>query len=70
MIHPLLNIFGLGGWEAAVVLVVVLIVFGVGKLPEIGSGLGKGIRNFKKGMQGKEESEEEAAPSKQVSSSK
>lgn len=42
--------FGLGLTEIIVILVIVLIVFGVGKLPEIGSGLGKAIRGFKKGM--------------------
>ncbi len=40
--------FGLGVWEIVLILVIVLIVFGVGKLPEIGSGLGEGIKNFKK----------------------
>jgi sec-independent protein translocase protein TatA len=42
--------FGLGLPEIIVILVIVLIVFGVGRLPEIGSGLGKAIRGFKKGM--------------------
>jgi sec-independent protein translocase protein TatA len=37
--------FGMG--ELLVILVIVLIIFGAGKLPEIGSGLGKAIRNFK-----------------------
>jgi sec-independent protein translocase protein TatA len=40
--------FGLGPWELGIILVIVIIIFGVGKLPEIGSGLGEGIRNFKK----------------------
>jgi sec-independent protein translocase protein TatA len=39
---------GLGMPELIVILVIILIIFGAGKLPEIGSGLGKGIRNFKK----------------------
>ncbi len=39
---------GIGMPELLVILVIVLIIFGAGKLPEIGSGLGKGIRNFKK----------------------
>ena len=39
---------GIGMPELIVVLVIVLIIFGAGKLPEIGAGLGKGIRNFKK----------------------
>jgi sec-independent protein translocase protein TatA len=42
--------FGLGMPEVIVILLIVLIVFGVGKLPEIGAGLGKAIRGFKKGM--------------------
>jgi sec-independent protein translocase protein TatA len=53
--------FGLGHWELLVILVIVLIVFGAGKLPEIGSGIGKGIKNFKKGVAGGE-AEKEAEP--------
>ena len=40
--------FGIGMQELLVILVIVLIIFGAGKLPQIGSGLGKGIKNFKK----------------------
>lgn len=40
--------FGLGIGELLVILVIVLIIFGAGKLPEIGQGLGKGIRSFKR----------------------
>ena len=40
--------FGLGTWELILILAIVLIIFGVGKLPDIGSGFGKAIRNFKK----------------------
>jgi sec-independent protein translocase protein TatA len=39
--------FGLGISELLVILVIILIIFGAGKLPEIGGGLGKAIRNFK-----------------------
>jgi sec-independent protein translocase protein TatA len=39
---------GIGMPELIVILVLVLIIFGAGKLPEIGAGLGKGIKNFKK----------------------
>jgi len=39
---------GIGPTELIIVLVIILIVFGAGKLPEIGGALGKGIRNFKK----------------------
>ncbi|MBL7685430.1 MAG: twin-arginine translocase TatA/TatE family subunit [Deltaproteobacteria bacterium] len=57
----LLGLGGLGVWELVVILLIILIVFGVGKLPQIGSGLGQGIRNFKKGIQGDESEEKEEA---------
>jgi sec-independent protein translocase protein TatA len=47
--------FGLGMPELIVILVIVLIIFGAGKLPEIGGAIGKGIKNFKKSMQDKDE---------------
>jgi sec-independent protein translocase protein TatA len=46
--------FGIGMPELIVVLVIIMIVFGAGKLPEIGSGIGKGIRNFKKSVSGED----------------
>jgi sec-independent protein translocase protein TatA len=49
--------FGFGMPEMIMILVIVLIVFGAGKLPEIGGALGKSIRNFKKASDGKEEIE-------------
>jgi sec-independent protein translocase protein TatA len=42
--------FGMGMQELLIILVIILIIFGAGKLPEIGSALGKGIKNFKKTM--------------------
>lgn len=42
--------FGIGVPELLIILVIILIIFGVGKLPEIGSALGKGIKNFKKSV--------------------
>lgn len=42
--------FGIGIPELLIILVIILIIFGVGKLPEIGRGLGEGIRNFKKSV--------------------
>lgn len=47
--------FGLGWMELAIILVIVLILFGAGKLPEIGTSLGKGIKNFKKANKGEDE---------------
>ena len=46
---------GIGMPELLVVLVIVLVIFGAGKLPEIGKGLGKGIRNFRKATSGMDE---------------
>ena len=42
--------FGLGTMELVIILVIVLVIFGAGKLPQVGSALGKGIKNFKEGM--------------------
>jgi sec-independent protein translocase protein TatA len=40
--------FKLGPLEMVLILVIILVIFGAGKLPQIGEGLGKGIRNFNK----------------------
>jgi sec-independent protein translocase protein TatA len=53
--------FGIGLPELLVILVIVVIIFGVGKLPEIGSALGKGIKNFKKSMNGDNDSTHQPA---------
>ena len=50
--------FGLGVPELMVILVIALVVFGPSKLPQIGSGLGKAIRDFKKGVTGGADDEE------------
>jgi sec-independent protein translocase protein TatA len=52
--------FGLGFQELLIILVIALIIFGPGKLPQIGSGLGKAIRDFKKGVS--EDGAEESSP--------
>ena len=49
--------FGFGMPELMVILVIVLVVFGAGRLPEIGSALGKSIKNFKRASDGKDEIE-------------
>ena len=46
---------GLGMSELLVILVIVLVIFGAGKLPEVGSALGKGIKNFKSSMSDSQE---------------
>ncbi len=55
--------FGLGIQELLVILVIALVIFGPSKLPQIGSGLGKAIRGFKKGISG-DEAEESAKDAK------
>jgi sec-independent protein translocase protein TatA len=46
--------FGLGITELLVILVILLLIFGANRLPEIGSGLGRGIRGFKDSLTGKD----------------
>lgn len=47
--------FGLGTQELLIVLVIVIILFGATRLPQIGKGIGEAIRNFKKATQEKDE---------------
>ncbi len=58
--------FKLGPMELVLILVIVLVIFGVGRLPQIGSALGKTMKAFKSGQveEDEEEEEEEAAPVK------
>ena len=46
---------GIGPLEIFFIFVIIMVVFGVGKLPEVGQGLGRGIRLFKDSLAGKEE---------------
>jgi len=55
---------GLGMPELIIILVIILIIFGAGKLPEIGSGIGKGIKNFKKATKEAEITEDDTEPEK------
>jgi len=47
--------FGLGLPEVLVILFLIVLIFGSRRLPEVGAGLGKAIRNFKAGVSGKDE---------------
>ena len=51
--------FRMGPWEIGLILAIILIIFGVGKLPQVGSALGKGLRSFRQGQRGEEDEEEE-----------
>jgi len=51
-------VFGLGSQELLIILLIALVLFGAKRLPEIGAGLGKGIRAFKEGLKEGETTEE------------
>ena len=74
--------FRMGPWEIALIVVIILIVFGVGKLPQVGGAIGKGLRSFRKGQQGvleedddeddedEDEEEEKPKPKKKATAKK
>ncbi len=51
--------FGLGHWEIILILVIVLIVFGAGKLQKVDSELAKAIKSFKQGLKDEKKNDEE-----------
>ena len=62
--------FRMGPLEIGLILVIILIVFGVGKLPQVGGAIGKGLRAFRKGQRGEEDEEEEPSKPKRKSTKK
>ncbi len=46
---------GIGPFEIIIILVIILIIFGVGKLPQIGGAIGKSIKEFRKSREGDED---------------
>ena len=54
-----IDMFGIGLQEIIIIALIVLLLFGGKKIPELMKGLGKGVRSFKDGMNGKEETEED-----------
>jgi sec-independent protein translocase protein TatA len=58
------HMFGIGMPELLIILVIILVIFGAGKLPQIGEGLGRGIRNFKKATKEKDQEEIDGTPKK------
>lgn len=45
--------FGLGIWELVLILIIVVVIFGASRLPQLGKGLGEGISNFRDGLSAK-----------------
>ena len=63
ILHIPILIGGLGGWEVFLILLVVLLLFGAERLPELARGLGKGIREFKGAVEGIEKELDETVDS-------
>jgi len=60
-----LMLFGsVGPWEIIIVLFLAVLIFGGKRLPQLGAGLGEGIRNFKKSVTSSDENEQAATDSK------
>jgi sec-independent protein translocase protein TatA len=62
--------FGLGMPELLIILVIIVIIFGAGRLPEIGQGLGRAIRNFKDSTSGRDAIEVNAKKEADLASEK
>ncbi len=52
--------------ELLLILLIVIIIFGAGKLPQLGRGLGEGIKNFRSALRGEEKKEETTEPKKEA----
>ena len=54
--------FRMGPWEIGLILAIILIVFGVGKLPQVGNAIGKGLRSFRQAQRGEDADESDEKP--------
>ncbi len=63
--------FRMGPWEIGLILLIILLVFGVGKLPQVGNAIGRSLREFRKGQSGEgDEAESKKGRQKQKYASK
>ena len=58
--------FGIGMPELMIILVIILLIFGAGKLPELGSSLGRAISGFKNGVEDPEKEHENTSKTKEI----
>ncbi|HKQ91630.1 MAG TPA: twin-arginine translocase TatA/TatE family subunit [Blastocatellia bacterium] len=68
--NNLLLFWAPGGWELIIILVIVLILFGANRLPQLAKGMGESIRNFKTGMSEAEAEEEKKAKAEEEKKNK
>ncbi|WP_338116400.1 twin-arginine translocase TatA/TatE family subunit [Thalassospira lucentensis] len=60
------EVMGIGVWQIVLILAIVLIIFGAGKLPKVMGDMGKGIKSFKAGINEKEQDDDAGASAKTI----